>query len=67
MKKFVSGILLLLLTLPALADEAIHAVPKVETDPTALIVCAVLFVAMIGGFFAYVMRKDRSDQGRTQD
>lgn len=68
MKKFVSGMLLLLMTLPVLADEAIHAVPKVDADPTALIICAILLVAMFGGFFAYMLWKDRQEQeGKTQD
>ena len=67
MKKLVSGILLLLMTLPALADEAIQSAPKIDTDPTALIICAVLFVGMIGGFFFYVVRKGRDDQGKPQD
>lgn len=67
MKKIASGILLLMMTLPALAEEAIKAAPKIETDPTALIICAALFVVMIGGFFAYVVRKDRGDQGKSRD
>ena len=67
MKKIVSGIPLLLMSLPALAEEAMHAAPKVETDPTALIICAVLLVGMFGGFFAYIAWKDRRDQGKTQD
>ena len=67
MKKFVSGILLLLTTLPALAEEAIQAMPKVETSPIALIICAVLFVGMIGGFFAYIAWKDRRDQEKSVD
>lgn len=68
MKKIVSGLLLSLMTLPALADEAIHAAPKVDADPTALIICAVLLVAMFGGFFAYMMWKDRQEEeGKTQD
>jgi heme/copper-type cytochrome/quinol oxidase subunit 2 len=67
MKKIVSGILLLLMTLPALAEEAIQAAPKIDTDPTALIICAVLFVVMIGGFFAYIAWKDRRDQGKSTD
>ncbi len=67
MKKIVSGMLLLLMTLPALAEEAMHAAPKVDTDPTALIICAVLLVGMFGGFFAYIAWKDRRDQGKPQD
>lgn len=62
-KKLVSGITMLLMSLPALADEAtVAAVPRVEADPTALIVSAVLFVAMIGGFFFYLLRKDSADK-----
>lgn len=67
MEKIVSGILLLLMTLPALAEEAMHAAPRVEADPTALIVCAVSLVAMFGGFFAYIAWKDRRDQDKPQD
>lgn len=62
-KKLVSGITMLLMALPALADEAtVAAVPRVEADPTALIVSAVLLVGMIGGFFFYVFRKGNSDK-----
>lgn len=67
MKKIVSGILLLLMTLPALAGEVIQTAPKVDTDPTALIICAVLFVGMIGGFFAYIAWKDRRDENKASD
>ena len=63
MKKIVSGITLSLMTLTALADEAaVTAAPAHNTDPTALIVCAVLFVGMIGGFAAYVWMKDRAEK-----
>lgn len=68
MKKMISGMLLSLMALPVLAEEAIHAAPRVETDPTALIVCAVILVGLFGGFFAYIVWKDRRDQeGKTQD
>lgn len=67
MKKFVSGMVLLLMSLPVLAEEAMHAVPKVEADPTALIVCAVSLVAMFGGFFAYIAWKDRRDQDKHRE
>jgi hypothetical protein len=68
MKKTISGMLLSLMTLPVLAEEAIHDAPKVDADPTALIICAVLLVAMFGGFFAYMLWKDRQEQeGKTQD
>ncbi len=62
MKKIVSGMLLLLMTLPVLAEEAVQAVPRVETNPTAMIVFAALFVAMIGGFFYYLSKKDSTDK-----
>lgn len=67
MKKIVSGMLLSLVMLPALAEDAIHAAPKIDADPTALIICAVLLVGMFGGFFAYIAWKDRRDQGKPQD
>lgn len=67
MRKIISGVLLSMMTLPALADEVIHAAPKVDADPTALIVCAVLLVGLFGGFFAYIVWKDRRDQSKTQD
>lgn len=50
-----------LMSLPALADEAVvAAIPRGDTDPTALIVSAVLFFLMIVGFVAYVFRKGNS-------
>ena len=67
MNKIVSGMLLFLLTLPVLAEEAVQAVPRVETNPAALIICAVLFVGMIGGFFAWIVWKDCQDQGKSSD
>jgi hypothetical protein len=61
--KIVTGITMLLIALPALADEAVAAaVPKFDGDPTALIVSAALFVGMIGGFFFYLWRKDSGDK-----
>lgn len=63
MNKIVSGISLSLMTLTALADEkAVTAAPVLNSDPTALIVCAVLFVGMIGGFAAYIWIKDKADK-----
>ncbi len=57
-RKLASGITMFLAALPALADEAVVAVvPKGDTDPTALIVSAVLFFGMIIGFVMYVFRK----------
>jgi fluoride ion exporter CrcB/FEX len=68
MKKIISGVLMSLMTLPALAEEAMHAAPRVEADPTALIICAILLVGLFGGFFGYIIWRDRRDQeGKTQD
>jgi hypothetical protein len=60
MKKILSGMMLLLMTLPALADETPPPLPRVDADPTGLIVFAVLLVAMIGGFAAYIWVKERA-------
>lgn len=63
MKKMLSGITMLVLSLPAFADEAaVATVPRVEADPTAMIVFAALFVALIGGFFYYLTKKDSADK-----
>ena len=59
--KFLSAVLMFLMSLQVLADEAVvAAVPKADTDPTALIVSAVLFFGMIVGFVVYVFRKGNS-------
>ncbi len=63
MNKIISGITLSLLSLTALADEAaVTSAPVLNSDPTALIVCAVLFVGLIGGFAAYIWIKDRAEK-----
>ncbi len=67
MNKIVSGIALSLVTLTALADEAIVAAPKIDADPTALIVCAVLFVGLIGGFAAFIWLKERAGKVPNKD
>jgi hypothetical protein len=67
LKTIISAIPLLLMTLPALAEEAIHAAPKVDADPTALIVCALFLLAMFAGFFAYVVWRGRRDQEKPLD
>lgn len=55
MKKLISGIPLLLMTLPVLAsDEPAAVVPQVEADATGLIIFALVFVGLIGGY-AYVI------------
>ena len=59
--KFLSAVLMFLMSLQVLADEAVvAAVPKADTDPTALIVSAVWFFGMIIGFVVYVFRKGNS-------
>lgn len=56
--RLVSGFMMILAALPVLADEAVvAAVPRGDTDPTALIVSAALFFGMIIGFLMYVFRK----------
>lgn len=58
---FASAPVLFLMSLPVFADEAVvAAVPRGDTDPTALIVSALLFFGMIIGFVAYVFRKGNS-------
>lgn len=60
MKNKIIGMLLLLQANSVLADEAVvvQASP-VDADPTALIVFALLFVAMIGGFAGYIWLQER--------
>jgi len=61
MNKIVSGLTLMLLSLPALAnDEAIAAAaPRVEADPTGLILFALVFVGMIGAYAYVIWRGER--------
>lgn len=67
MKKLISGMMLSLMSLPALADEAVVAVaPQIDADPTAMILFAVLFVAMIGGFAGYIWLKERAKNNSTK-
>ena len=58
MKKLISGIPLLLMSLPVLAvdDEAPVTAPPVDADPTGLIAFACVFVGLIG-YYAYVIWK----------
>jgi len=61
MKKIVSGLMLFLLALPALAeDAAVLPPPQVEANPMGLILFALVFVGMIGGFAAYIWVKERA-------
>jgi hypothetical protein len=64
MKKTISGISLLLATLPVWAQEAAEVpIPSAaDASPVAMIVCAVLFVVLIGGFFGYMLLQGRKDK-----
>jgi hypothetical protein len=58
---------LLLTSLPVLADEAaVVTAPQVDADPTAMILFAVVFVAMIGGFAGYIWLKEREKKDTTE-
>jgi uncharacterized membrane protein len=59
MKKAVYA-LMLLAALPVMAEEAVAVVPQADSDPTALILFAVVFVGMIAGFVAYIWMKERA-------
>jgi len=61
MSKIVSGMMLLLTALPVLADdEAIAAaVPRVDADPTGLILFALVFVGMIGAYAFVIWKGER--------
>jgi|LNFM01.1.fsa_nt_gb hypothetical protein len=66
MHKPIAGIFSVLMALPAFADDAPPvAAPPVDADPTALILFAVLFVAMIGGFAGYIWLKERAKKKDT--
>lgn len=60
MKKIVSGMMLLLMSLRVLADETPVPPPQIDADPTGLILFAVILVGMIGGFAAYIWVKERA-------
>lgn len=64
MKKMISGIGMWLVALPVLAQEAVQVpVPSAaDADPTAMIVFALAFVAMIAGFFGYMWMKSHKQK-----
>ena len=64
MKKVISAMTGLMMTGVALADEAPLPPPTVDADPTALILFAVMFVGMIGGFGAYIWWKERGHSSK---
>ena len=61
MNKIFSGLMLMLMSFSALAqdDAAVIVAPKVDADPTGMIVFAVVFVALIGGYVGYIWVKER--------
>jgi len=61
MHRLFTAIVCLLLSTSVFADEAQPvALPPVDADPTGLIVFALLFVGMIGGFVWYIVIKERA-------
>lgn len=67
MKKMISGIGMWLVALPVLAQEAAEVpVPSAaDADPTAMIVFALAFIVMIGGFFWYMwMKSNKQKDGK---
>lgn len=64
MKQLFAGVPLSLLSLPALADEAVAAVaPQVEADPTGLIVFALVFVGLIGTYAYIIWKAEQKKKG----
>jgi len=60
MNKIVAGLTMLLMTLPAIADdEVIVAAPRVDADPTGMILFALFFVGLIGVYAFVIMRGER--------
>ena len=61
MNKIVAGLATLMMTLPALADEEViaAAAPKVDADPTGLILFALFFVGLIGVYAYVIWRSER--------
>lgn len=67
MKKLVSGIMMCLMSLPALAvddESAAVVVPQVDADPTGMIVFAVVLVGIIA-YYGYVIW--RAEQKRKRE
>ncbi len=53
--------------LQALAEDAIvPVVPQVDSDPTAMIIFAVLFVGLIAGYAYVIWRKERKKKDATE-
>lgn len=60
MNKIVASLTMSLMSLSALADEqVVTAVPRVEADPTGMILFAAVFVGLIGGYAYVIWRSER--------
>ncbi|MDH4150268.1 MAG: hypothetical protein OEW79_09635 [Betaproteobacteria bacterium] len=60
MNKIVAGLTTLLMALPAIAnDEVVVATPRVDADPTGMILFALFFVGLIGIYAFVIMRSER--------
>ncbi len=64
MKKIISGITLLLATLPVWAQEAAEVpIPSAaDASPVAMIAFAALFVVLIAAFFGYMWLQAKKSQ-----
>ena len=59
MSRFFSGIFLFLMSFLARAVEPVVYAPTTSTDPTAMIVFAILLLGMVVGFFYFVWRNEQ--------
>lgn len=60
MKTMLTATVLSLLPLAAWADESAAVVPPpADVSPMAMIIVVLLLVAMVGGFIAFIVLKDR--------
>jgi hypothetical protein len=64
MKTMMPALGLFLLSLSARADEAAIPPPPADVSPVAMIVVVLLLVAMVGGFIAFTVLKDRKRNGK---
>lgn len=64
MKTMLPAIGLFLLSLSARADEAAIPPPPADVSPMAMIVVVLLLVAMVGGFIAFTVLKDRQHKDK---
>lgn len=65
MKKIIPAASFLLFSLPALADEAAAVMPPPEdVSPMAMIIVIGLMVAMVAGFIAFTVLKDRKPKDK---